>query len=120
MAQAPVFKAVGGMKIAKGQTYTDADFATGVIITKAKVSEAPPILRKMFNDDGSAQQENGKDFYKQLSQRGVWILIKRTGVTYKPEFPNSPVLYKEGDEIAIHADNSYMFLSECFIEYGET
>ena len=109
---------VGGMTITKGQSYTTADFATGVVITKAKLCEAPRVWRKAYNQDGTVQQKENK--YVQGNMRGVWILITRSTATYLPAFPNTPVLYKEGEEITINADNTYKFLSECYIEYGET
>lgn len=116
MAQPSLFYSYGGMKVIKGSSYTTANLPSALINTVV-VSEAPRIFRKKINQDGTTVKDaNGIDGYSEGNQRGVWILIKRTGVTYTT--PNVPVLYKEGDEIALHVDNTYTFLNDCTIEFG--
>ena len=116
MAQPALFYSYGGMQVTKGTSYTTANLPSALINTVV-ISEAPRIFRKKYNQDGTTIQDvRGLDEYAEGSQRGVWILIKRTGVTYT--IPNVPVLYKEGDEIVLHADNTYTFLGNCVIEFG--
>lgn len=120
MAQSPTFSTVGGMEIEKGRTYTSVDLPTGAVINTIKITEAPRIWRKEYNQDGTIIQENNRDKYSKGNQRGVWMLIKRTGAVYGTGADvNVPVLYKEGEEIKVHASNSYTFLGVCRIEYGE-
>ncbi|NOQ31785.1 MAG: hypothetical protein GQ570_11745 [Helicobacteraceae bacterium] len=121
MAHAPVFKSAGGIQVVKGRSYTSSDLPTVPVtpIDTIKISEAPLIWRKVYNQDGTIEKKDGKDKYVKGNQRGVWILIKRTTVTYGAgDDVNVPVLYKEEDEIALHADNTYTFLAPCRIEYG--
>lgn len=120
MAQAPTFSTVGGMEVKKGRTYTSADLPTGAVINTIKISEAPRIWRKEYNQDGTTIQSNGKDSYVKGNMRGVWVKINRTGAVYgSDDDVNVPVLYKEGEEIVVHASNEYTFLGSCRIEYGE-
>jgi len=123
MAQAPVFKSVGGIQVVKGRPYTSADLPTVPVtpIDTIKISEAPKIWRKVYNQDGTIKQDSGgKDVYSRGSQRGVWILIVRDGVSYDTsgEDVNVPTLHKEGEEIGLDDDNTYTFLNACRIEYG--
>jgi len=121
MAQAPVFKSVGGIQTVKGRAYTSADLPTVSPdpIDTIKISEAPLIWRKQYNQDGTVIQENGKDKYAKGNQRGVWILIVRDSVTYGTvDDVNVPTLHKEGEEIGLDANNTYTFLNACRIEYG--
>lgn len=123
MAQSPTFSTIGGMDIEKGRTYTSVDLPVvsgGAVINTIKITEAPRIWRKEYNQDGTITKEEGRDKYTKGNFRGVWILIKRSTATYGTGADvNVPVLYKEGEEIKIHADNSYTFIGVCRIEYGE-
>lgn len=122
MAQAPAFQSSGGLRVAKGRAYTVADLPTVPTtgITIVKISEAPLIWRKVYDKNGDVEKdEKGLDKYVKGNQRGVWVLISRSGVTYPTgDDVNIPVLYKEDDEIGLHADNSYTFLQPCTVEYG--
>ncbi len=122
MAQPPIFKSVGGLRVEKGRAYTMATLpiVPTTPIDTIKLSEAPLIWRKVYDRNGDTEKDDkGLDKYIRGSQRGVWILITRAGVTYGTGADvNIPVLYKEGDEIALHADNTYTFLQTCVVEFG--
>ena len=119
MAQAPTFYSIGGIAVKKGDSYTVADLPTvAATIDTLRIVEAPKIWRADMNRDGSQVKKDGEPLYVKGSQRGVRILIQRAGATFKTGYPNTAVLYKEGEEIAIHADNTYTFLSDCIVEFG--
>jgi len=121
MAQAPVFKSVGGIQVKKGFPYTEANLPTVPVtdIDTIKISEAPLIWRKQYNQDGTVIQVDGKDEYVEGNQRGVWILIVRSDAVYLTgDFANVPTLHKEGEEIGLEPKNTYTFLNECRVEYG--
>lgn len=101
MAQAPAFTSWGSANIEKGKPYVKSDLPDPTI-NKMRIASAPKI------------QRNGET--RLSKDRGVWILIARTGLTYS--LPNVPTLYRENDEIVIDANNTYTFLSDCNIEYG--
>lgn len=118
MAQAPAFATFGGANITKGTVYVKSDLPD-TTINKMRIAEAPRIWRKVRKEDGTVEKgSNGKDKITQGKDRGVWILITRTGASYSVVLPNAPTLYKENEEIVIHADNTYQFLADCNIEYG--
>jgi len=121
MAQAPTFYSAGGIAVKKGESYTTANlptFSPTVTIDTLRIVEAPRIWRADINQDGSQNTKDGKPLYIKGNQRGVRILIQRAGATFPSGHPNTAVLYKEGEEIAIHADNTYIFLNDCIVEFG--
>ena len=119
MAQAPSFYSVGGIAVKKGESYTIAKLpTTAVTINTLRIAEAPKLWRADINRDGSQNKKDDLPLYVKGSQRGVRVLIQRTATTFQTGHPNTAVLYKEGDEIAIHADNTYTFLNDCIVEFG--
>lgn len=119
MAQAPVFYSVGGLAVKKGESYSLANLpTTSAVIDTLRIVEAPRIWRADINRDGSQNTRDGEPLYIKGNQRGVRIIIQRAGATFQVDHPNTPVLYKEGDEIALHADNTYIFLNDCIVEFG--
>jgi hypothetical protein len=120
MAQPIIFKTTGALRVVKGRAYTIANLPTVTpAVNTIKIGEAPIIWRKVYNKNGETEQEKGVDKYIKGNQRGVWLLITRSGVTYGTgDDANIPSLYKEGDEIALDSLNTYTFLQTCIIEYG--
>lgn len=117
MAQAVLFTAVGSIDVEKDGEYSVADlptFPTG--INAVRIVEAPLIWRAVYEQNGDRVLENGIPKYVKGNQRGVRILITRDTTVYPS--PNVPALYKEGEEIALDANNSYKFLNDCVVEYG--
>lgn len=115
------FTSVGGIAVKKDTVYTIADlpsFSPSVTIDALIVSEAPRIWRADYNIDGTQEIRDGKPSYSKSGERGVRVLISRTGANFSSTNPNVPVLYKEGDEIKIHANNTYLFFSDCVVEFG--
>jgi hypothetical protein len=122
MAQPIIFTSVGGIQTVKGRGYTVSDLptVTPTAINTVVVNEAPLLWRKKLNEDGTTvKNEDGTDKYVETNQRGVHIYIVRTGVTYGTGVnKNVPVIYKEGDEIALDSGDTYTFLESCTIEFG--
>lgn len=121
MATAPVFYSVGGISVKKGESYTLADlptFTPSVTIDTMRIVEAPRIWRPEINKDGTQAEKDNRPLFIKGNQRGVRVLIQRIGATFQSNNPNTPVLYKEGWEIAMHADNTYIFLNDCVVEFG--
>lgn len=118
MAQSPVFYTIGSMQVSKAVSYTTADLPTvpAVTIDTLRISEAPRIWRADIAQDGTHIQKDGKPSYTKGNQRGARVTTTRAGVTYTS--PNVPTLYKEGEEIALHDDSTYVFYNDCIVEYG--
>jgi len=119
MSQPQRYKPYGALQVKKSVAYTSDDLPTGVTIDTLQIVEAPLVWRKALNQDGTLIKERGKPKYVKGNKRGVYILIVNSNATYDEDFPNVPSLYLEGDEIVMDTDNTYTFLENCTVEYGE-
>lgn len=121
MGATVAIESVGGMAVKRDVTYTSADlptFTPSVTIDALYIVDAPRIWRADYNMDGSPMIVDGKPSYSRTSERGVFVLIERAGATFSATNPNVPVLYKEGQEIKIVANNTYRFFQDCVVEFG--
>ena len=121
MAQAPAFISTGGITVKKGNSYTTADlpsFNPSVTIDTLRIVEAPRIWSKNLDRDGTHITVDGEPDYVKRGERGVRILIQRTGATFSTDKPNTPVFYRELEEIGLHPDNTYTFFGDCIVEFG--
>ena len=121
MGASVAFDSVGGINVKKGIAYTAASlptFSPSVTIDKLVVVEAPRIWRADYDRDGTQEIKDGKPSFSKSAERGVRVLITRTGATFSATNPNVPVLYKEGQEIIINVNNTYLFFSDCIVEFG--
>ena len=118
MAQAPAFFTVGCLEVPKDSEWTTADLPTITPpVDTVRIVEAPLIWRPSYEQNGTVVTDaKNTPVYTKSNQRGVRILITRSGVTYNNT--NIPALYKEGEEIALHDDNTYKFVDACIVEYG--
>jgi len=121
MGASIAFDSVGGINVKKGVAYTVTNlptFSPAVTIDKLVVVEAPRIWRADYNIDGTQETKDGQPSFSKSAERGVRVLITRVGATFSATNPNVPVLYKEGQEIVINANNTYLFFSDCVVEFG--
>ena len=115
------FYSAGGLSVKKGNSYTIADLPTyspTIVLDILRIKEAGRIWRPDLDIDGNQNKQNGSPLYVKGAERGVRILIQRAGATFPIGSPNTPVLYKEGEEIGLHANNTYTFFGDCIVEFG--
>ena len=121
MGGAVAFNSVGGVAVKRGIVYTPADlptFSPAVTIDILVIVEAPRIWRADYNINGTQEIKDGKPSFSKSADRGVRVLIRREGATFSSTNPNVPVIYKEGEQIKINANNTYYFFDDCIVEFG--